>query len=125
MKKTGSQASARWHERLFLLCAAAAAVVCILLAAALAPPRLTPKAASETPMVQLIRVDLNTADLETLCILPNVGEKRAQAILEYRGHARPVPACCGCGRGARPQREHRGFLGRTGLCELNKPRKGE
>ena len=40
-------------------------------------------------------------------------------------HARPVPACCGCGRGARPQREHRGFLGRTGLCELNKPRKGE
>lgn len=85
MKETGSQASARRHERLFLLCAAAAAVVCILLAAAFAPPRLTPKAASETPMVQLIRVDLNTADLETLCILPNVGEKRAQAILEYRG----------------------------------------
>ena len=84
MKDTGSQASARRHERLFLLCAAAAAVVCILLAAALAPPRLTPKAASETPMVQLIRVDLNTADLETLCILPNVGEKRAQALLEYR-----------------------------------------
>ena len=89
MKETGSQASARRHERLFLLCAAAAAVVCILLAAALAPPRLTPKAASETPMVQLIRVDLNTADLETLCILPNVGEKRAQALLEYRDtHAR-------------------------------------
>ena len=84
MKETGSQASARRHERLFLLCAAAAAVVCILLAAALAPPRLTPKAASETPMVQLIRVDLNTADLETLCILPGVGEKRAQAILDYR-----------------------------------------
>ena len=75
MKETGSQASARRHERLFLLCAAAAAVVCILL---------MPRAASETPMVQLIRVDLNTADLETLCVLPNVGEKRAQALLEYR-----------------------------------------
>lgn len=85
MKETGSQASARRHERLFLLCAAAVAVVCILLAAALAPPRLTPNATSETPMVQLIRVDLNTADLETLCVLPNVGEKRAQALLEYRG----------------------------------------
>ena len=46
MKETGSQASARRHERLFLLCAAAAAAV---------------------------------------CILPNVGEKRAQALLEYRG----------------------------------------
>ena len=45
MKETGSQASARRHERLFLLFAAAAAVV---------------------------------------CILPNVGEKRAQALLEYR-----------------------------------------
>ena len=92
MKETGSQASARRHERLFLLCAAAAAVVCILLAAALAPPRLMPKAASETPMVQLIRVDLNTADLETLCILPNVGEKRAQALLEYRGTHGPDAA---------------------------------
>ena len=36
------------------------------------------------PLVQLARVDLNTAGLEALTILPGVGEKRAQAILDYR-----------------------------------------
>ena len=84
MKETGSQASARRHERLFLLCAAAAAAVCILLAAALAPPKAKPDPAPQTPLLQSLRVDLNTADFETLCILPGVGEKRAQAILDYR-----------------------------------------
>lgn len=59
-------------------------VVCILLAAGLAAAQADAKGSHETPMVQLIRVDLNTADLETLCILPNVGEKRAQALLAYR-----------------------------------------
>lgn len=90
MKETSSQASVRRHERLFLLCTAVAAAVCVALAVWFAPPRLTPSAAaSETPMVQLIRVDLNTADLETLCLLPNVGEKRAQAILDYRAEHGP------------------------------------
>ena len=41
-------------------------------------------AGSETPLIQLARVDLNTAGLDALCTLPGVGEQRARAIIEYR-----------------------------------------
>lgn len=41
-------------------------------------------AGSETPLIQLARVDLNTAGQDALCTLPGVGEQRAQAIIEYR-----------------------------------------
>lgn len=41
-------------------------------------------AGSETPLIQLARVDLNTAELDALCTLPGVGEQRARAIIEYR-----------------------------------------
>lgn len=86
MEKTSSQNVHRKRERLFLLCAALAAACCIGLAVWFAPPKAgtTPDAVETTPMVQLTRVNLNTADLETLCLLPDVGEKRAQAILDYR-----------------------------------------
>ena len=85
MGETSLQTSIRRHERLFLLCAGLTAAVCVLLAVWFAPPRFdTQNAVSQIPMVQLVRVDLNTADLETLCFLPGVGEKRAQAILDYR-----------------------------------------
>lgn len=30
------------------------------------------------------KVNINTAGIEQLCLLPNIGEKRAQAIIEYR-----------------------------------------
>ncbi len=33
---------------------------------------------------QAVRVDLNTADEQTLCLLPGIGPARAKAILEYR-----------------------------------------
>ena len=47
-------------------------------------PKAKPDPAPQTPLLQSLRVELNTADFETLCILPGVGEKRAQAILDYR-----------------------------------------
>ena len=36
------------------------------------------------PVIQLARVDLNTAGQDALCTLPGVGEQRARAIIEYR-----------------------------------------
>lgn len=85
MKETGSQLQNRRHEGAFLLCAALAAVVCMLLAVWFAPPRFIPSdRTDDLTLVQRIRVDLNTADLSTLCLLPEIGEKRAQAILDYR-----------------------------------------
>ena len=41
-------------------------------------------AGSEAPLIQLARVDLNTAGQDALCTLPGVGEQRARAIIEYR-----------------------------------------
>lgn len=74
-------------ERFFLL---AAAAVCILSAALAflfaAPPAPEPSQEQKkpVPMIQLARVDLNTAGVEALCTLPGVGEKRARAIIENR-----------------------------------------
>ena len=86
MEKTSSQNVHRKRERLFLLCAALAAACCIGLAVWFAPPKAgaTPGAVETTPMVQLTRVDLNTAGQDALCTLPGVGEQRARAIIEYR-----------------------------------------
>ena len=76
------------REKLFLALAAAAALVSVGLAvwcsAPLAAPASSGLVQAEKPLMDAARVDLNTADLETLCLLPNVGEKRAQAILDYR-----------------------------------------
>ena len=49
-----------------------------------AADRAGPCSRSETPLIQLARVDLNTAGLDALCTLPGVGEQRARAIIEYR-----------------------------------------
>ncbi len=37
----------------------------------------------------LFRVELNTADKEALCSLPGIGEKKAEAILNYRAENGP------------------------------------
>ena len=79
-------------EQLFLLAAAAVCAVSVALAFWFAVPLRPQQAQSafqSVPLIQLARVDLNTADQAALCTLPGVGEKRAQALLEYRGSHGP------------------------------------
>lgn len=83
MKKTNLTKT----EQRFLWTAALVCAVCVALAFGFAVPRQTGPgraAGSETPLIQLARVDLNTAGQDALCTLPGVGEQRARAIIEYR-----------------------------------------
>ena len=81
------KASLTKTEQRFLWTAALVCAVCVALAFGFAVPRQTGPgraAGSETPLIQLARVDLNTAGQDALCTLPGVGEQRARAIIEYR-----------------------------------------
>lgn len=81
------KASLTKTEQRFLWAAALVCAVCVALAFGFAVLRQTGPdraAGSETPLIQLARVDLNTAGLDALCTLPGVGEQRARAIIEYR-----------------------------------------
>ena len=69
----------------FLALSAAAAAVSIGLAVCFAPPFSSEREAStQPPLAEAARVDLNTAGPSALCTLPGIGEKRAQAIIDYR-----------------------------------------
>lgn len=81
------KASLTKTEQRFLWAAALVCAVCVALAFGFAVPRQTGPgcaAGSEAPLIQLARVDLNTAGQDALCTLPGVGEQRARAIIEYR-----------------------------------------
>ena len=74
------KASLTKTEQRFLWTAALVCAVCVALAFGFAVPRQTGPgraAGSETPLIQLARVDLNTAGQDALCTLPGVGEQAA------------------------------------------------
>lgn len=74
-------------ERLFLLASAAACAVCVALAFRYAVPLKAeqPQTLPDTAELrEYLRVDLNTASEETLCILPGIGPQKAELIVQYR-----------------------------------------
>ena len=84
MKETASAHARR--EKCFVFISVLVAAVCVALVFWFAVPLKGNSTGTSLPepLIQSARVDLNTAGLEALCTLPGVGEKKAQAILEYR-----------------------------------------
>ena len=74
------------HERIFLFATVVVMLACVMLAFWFAVPFQggVVEASAPEPLIQSARVDLNSAGLDALCTLPGIGEKKAQAILEYR-----------------------------------------
>lgn len=86
MSKTPLSKQAK-GELLFLRAAGAACVLFVALAFWYAVPLkdAQPQPLPEqTTLTEYLRVDLNTADEETLCILPGIGPAKAASIVEYR-----------------------------------------
>lgn len=74
-------------EVLFLLAAGAACILFVGLAFWYAVPLRDTQVQplpDQTALAGSLRVDLNTADAQTLCILPGIGPGKAAAIVEYR-----------------------------------------
>ena len=75
------------REVLFLLLTGAAIALCVGLAFWFAVPldrSEQPPPPEPAPLMESVRVELNTAGQEALRTLPGIGEKRAQAIIEDR-----------------------------------------
>lgn len=78
------------QEKAFLAAAAAALAAVTVLAFYFAVPlsaELPAASLQPAPLIEAVRVDLNTAGLDALCTLPGIGESKAKAILEYRMQA--------------------------------------
>jgi len=75
-------------ERRFIAAAFACAALCVIAAFWFAVPFAEDKGSAgeykAVAMGEAAKVDLNSAGLEALCTLPNVGEAKARAIIEYR-----------------------------------------
>lgn len=79
------------REVWFVLAAAAAVLLCLALAFWYAVPLKSNEVAASVPlpMVQATHVNLNTAEIDALCTLPGIGEKKALAILDDRNQNGP------------------------------------
>lgn len=77
------------QERQFLALCLASVVLCGVLAVffAVSTTESAVSGSVTAPLYQAAVVDLNTADVQALCTLPGVGEKRARAIVDYRVRA--------------------------------------
>lgn len=75
------------QEKVFLVAAASALAAMTALAFYFAVPLSDSQPAASlepAPLIEAVRVNLNTAGLDALRTLPGIGESKAKAILEYR-----------------------------------------